>query len=391
MPDDVLDKNYKVITEISFEDLYKADKSTIKEISYDPEISKSIKEIDNSFPKINTEFAEVPILELSKIAQSHIKKFAEQGLELSKLASAAITPYADILNNFKVQTNPILEHFTKIQNPLKDYIQNQWIVMEPLIRQTQLWQDQLNSIASAVSIGAKDLLKRFPEGYFVRIKLESEYWIIVDNSLLIEIGNREDSDVTSLSPIVVEYYKKDDWAKLERMITNWTPLVDRERHRVFKSALCSAKQSTQDVHLLTVPAIIAQIDGLNRELYSFLPTEIKKKIEKEIKEKFSSELSTEKRPNLRPSIEINAIAEIVDYWSATMFEEIIFGGLFRDSKDIKSEENYALFRHKIMHGDKSYLKQQDEESFVRLILFTDFIINLIEKIKASSKDKQTTI
>jgi len=137
----------------------------------------------------------------------------------------------------------------------------------------------------------------------------------------------------------------------------------------------------------------ACLDGLTRDLYGFLPKNTKKRLEKEIRDNLPEAEKNNRRKDLRNEISVHSIAELVDFWTAEALQEIIFGGLFRTSKMISNDnnDNFSLFRHKIMHGDKEFLSYGNTENFIRLFLYADFLIKLIQDIQSGAMEVESVV
>ncbi|PZP52934.1 MAG: hypothetical protein DI586_11525, partial [Micavibrio aeruginosavorus] len=264
-------------------------------------------------------------------------------------------------------------------------IQEQTRPFQEALKQFHDLQDRLNfSEISQAFRGVTDFIRNIPPEHLIKIRLHSDHWLISDDGLLMLVVEEDLHDNEDIIPFVINYYKANGWYRLDTIMEEWQADIDQGRLKVFQAAIAMSKDNNhEDVHLLTVPALIAQIDGLVRELYGVLPKATRKRVEQEIKDNLPAELKG-KRTDVRHDVAVQTVAEIVDFWSAEMLQEVIFSGLFRESNKITPNESYSLFRHKIMHGDKAYLGYGNEENFIRLMLYADFIIKLIKQIKDGS-------
>lgn len=311
-------------------------------------------------------------LMLSKYEMPFAARIAIESVQQSyaptlKFLESWNSTYAAIADQFKQNETALIA---------LDIIQKQTFPFQIAQNQFANFQNQINFVTTDVLNGlTRTVQDLFPSDYFIKVRLRSQYWLIMDSVVLDKINDLSPA-YEEMGQVVVEYYKENSWKKLEDKVESWKPYIS-ERIELFSAFLYLTKEITSgESHKATVPAIIAQIDGLIRELRSLLPNEAKARIQQEILANLPEDLKG-KKVDTRNEVAVQVVAEVVDFWSAEMLQEIIFEGLFRDSKDIDSEGSYLLFRHKILHGDPSYLSYGTEENFVRLMLYVDFLVHLI--------------
>ncbi len=353
-----------------------------------PETLSALEEINNRYASLNKALYSSPAVQL-------MQQLEAQSLSLNKY----LQPYADIAQAFRLSIAPKMEAFAALQSslaplskqllefrsPLQEALEQIQKQTAPLQEAMKRFQDiqsridysQINEAFRSIT----DVINSIPRDRLIKLRLHSQYWLISDDELLLAVGDNDNLEAESLTDFVIGYYKDNNWTRMANMVQTWQISISQERLDIFNSALQHTQTaSSEDVHLLTVPALIAQIDGLIRELYSCLPKEIKKRIEKEITDSLPEEIKS-KRIDTRPNQVVASVAELVDYWSAEILQEAIYEGLFKSSNNITADGSYSLYRHKIMHGDKDFLRYGNEENFVRLMLYADFIINLINQVK----------
>lgn len=316
-----------------------------------------------------------------------MREIHKQTNQLSDLAKSVNSSYLRSMAELANGVSPLFQLVAQNQRPLLDFlkeIQEQTRPYQEAFKQLQIVQDSWRTAGLDALRDITEAMRGISADYYLRIKLRSQYWLIVDEDLIDKLSENNAHEREEVTPIVIDYYKASSWQRLEALVHSWTPYISEDRLDFFKAFVHLAKKiENGDSHKATVPAIIAHIDGLVRELRSILPTDIKTRIKQEVIENLPVELK-EKRVDVRDEVTVHVIAEVIDFWSADMLQEVVFGGLFRDSRDINPEESYLLFRHKIMHGDNAYLFYGTEENFVRLMLCADFIVQLIKRIKEHS-------
>lgn len=321
---------------------------------------------------------------------NEINRVSEQA-KLSQIQfSKALNPFAEFSEKLnKLYTSDIntISSMFSYENPLKetiDQIQKQMIPFQESMKcfnQIKLNIDY-DTISKSLS-GINNFIQSIPPEHLIKFRLHSENWLVNDEKLLNKIKEESYLESDLLAQYIIKYYKNNGWSKLRIIVICWDDAINQDRIDIFLSAINNAKTTeTNDIHFLTVPALIAQIDGLIRDLYSLLPKEIKKRIESEITENLPDDIKA-KRHDTRQDEIIGSIAELVDYWSAEILQEVIYNSLFKSSNKITEDQGYSLYRHKIMHGDKDFLNYGNEENFVRLILYADFIVRLIREVKLS--------
>ena len=251
----------------------------------------------------------------------------------------------------------------------------------------QIHNDIFATIQALQSWGV-DLRRAF-ETLRIKLRLLSQSWLVRDANVISEIRHEGDASSVALAKVVVKYYKENNWQKLEAMIRSWTN-IHSSRLYIFDSVLKVVQNSsTRNAYAATIPTLIAQIDGLIRALYAAFPSGFKCRIRRQLLSSPSDCGSdaidaTAKRVDLRPEQVIQGIIELGEPFSAKIMKEKIYGGLFKSSNSIHVDDDHSLNRHKIMHGEIDFLDYGSEENFVRLMLYADFIINLIRIVKVGS-------
>ena len=338
------------------------------------QLAQQMQEISNPHATLNT--ALHTSVATAQLAQQ-MKEISNLHATLNKALYSSFVPYSKALSELR---GPLPEFFEQIQKPAFQ----QQEAMRPFYKIQEFIDcfkinDAFRSIPDAINDPA--------QRYNVKLRLYAEYWLISDTDLLLEVNKNSDLEGDFVTEFVVNYYKKENWKRLGGLIRSWRGSISQERLDIFNSALTHTQASScSNVHLLTIPALIPQIDGLLRDLHSTLPKETKKRIEKEITDNLPDDMKG-KRLDIRPDQIIGSIAELVDDESAEILQEFIFEELFKPSNDIANDGGRSLYRHKIMHGNKIFLNYGKEDDFVRLMLYAHFIVNLINQVKSGSSKK----
>lgn len=354
----------------------------------EPQALQDLRRMNERITDLARGISSSPVMEAMRQLEEQQRRIRQPFIEISQALSIAMPPHLTAIQEITKGFTPLIDQITRMHNPYQDLIksiQEQARPFQDTLNQFRSLQERLNfpEINKAFR-GITEFIHSIPREYLIKVRLHSEYWLISDDNLLELVVGQELHGNEEIIPFVISYYSAEDWCRLEAIIDSWGNDVEPSRINVFQAAITAARASGQEnVHLLTVPALIAQIDGLVRDLYAILPRAVKKRVEKEIKSNLPAELSG-KRLDVRNEVAVQTVAEVVDFWSAEMLQEVIFSGLFRDSNKITPESSYSLFRHKIMHGDKEYLGYGNEENFIRLMLYAEFIINLIRQIKTGT-------
>ncbi|AGH98958.1 hypothetical protein [Micavibrio aeruginosavorus] len=354
----------------------------------EPQGLKAIREMNDKMTALSKGLSLSPVTEYMRQMEEQRKLFHGQFSGISQALSISMPSHMRAIDEITKGITPFVDQITKMHSPYQELmkqIQEQTRPFQEALKQFHALQDQLNfSEISKAFRGVTDFIRSIPPEHLIKVRLHSEHWLIGDDELLALVIEEDLHDNEEIIPFVIGYYKANGWHRLNTIVGEWQADIEPGRLKVFQAAIAMSKDADhEDVHLLTVPALIAQIDGLVRDLYGILPKLTRKRVEQEIKDNLPAELKG-KRTDVRHDVAVQTVAEIVDFWSAEMLQEVIFSGLFRDSNKITPDDSYSLFRHKIMHGDKEYLAYGNEENFIRLMLYAEFIIKLIKQIKDGS-------
>ena len=198
-----------------------------------------------------------------------------------------------------------------------------------------------------------------------------------------------------MESLIVSHYSENNWNRAEILIQSWQKYnFVGKRTDVFLDTLqinrISDERKEFNPNRPTLPALIAQIDGL----IEFL----KKSIYLKYISSSNPVYTLQDWKDNKNKIVIRQISHIVDHWSAMMLEDIIFKGLFCNSKHIQkklttdimfyNDQSYLIFRHKILHGDKSYMDYGTTENFIKVLLYADFIIRLIHFVQSENIESE---
>ena len=337
------------------------------------QFTKQMKEISDQRTALNKALYTSATAQFTK----QMKEISNQQAVLNKALYSSFVPYSKALSEFRSPVWKILEQIQK-----QDF-QQQAAMTQFLKIQKSINYFQINNAFQSIP----DTINDPDQWYNVGIRLYAEHWLISDTDLLLEVNKNSDLEGNPLTEFVVNYYKDENWKRLGDLIRSWRGSISQERLDIFNSALTHTQiSSCSNVHLLTIPALIPQIDGLLRDLYSTLPKETKKRIEKEIIDNLPDDMKG-KRLDTRPDQIIGSIAELVGDESAEILQEFIFEDLFKSSNDIANDGGRSLYRHKIMHGNKTFLNYGKEDDFVRLMHYAHFILYLINQVKSGSSKK----
>ena len=351
----------------------------------EPEAVKSLREISEGVSALSKGITSSPLMECMRQMDEQNKLFKQQFSGLSYALSLTVSPHIRALQEAARGLNPFFEQISEMRSAhqeLMDKFQEQ----RDIFRESYKHIDALRSTFdfpqfSKAFQSITDVIPVIPRQHILKLRLHSEHWLISDDLLSRAVEN-DLYENTVVVGFVIDFYKMDGWQQLERLVENWQQDILPERLEIFRSVIEAVKiADNQNIHNLTVPTLIPQIDGLVRDLYAILPQDIKKRVEQEVRDSLPKELQS-KRTDVRNEVAVQTIAEVVDFWSAEMLQETIFSALFRNSNHITSDDSYSLFRHKIMHGDREFLEYGNEENFIRSMLYAEFIIGLIRQIKA---------
>lgn len=354
----------------------------------EPSALKSIREMNSQMAALSKGLSLSPVVEYMRQMEEQRKLFHDQFSGVSQALRMTMPSHMRAIEEITRGLTPFVDQITKMHSPYQELmkqIQGQTRPFQEALKQFHDLQDRLNfSEISQAFRGVTDFIRNIPPEHLIRIRLHSDHWLISDDELLMLVVEEDLHDNEDIIPFVIDYYKANGWDHLNAIVEEWQTDIEQGRLKVFQAAIAMSKDNNHEgVHLLTVPALIAQIDGLVRDLYGVLPKATRKRVEQEVKDNLPVELKG-KRTDVRHDVAVQTVAEIVDFWSAEMLQEVIFSGLFRDSNKIMPNESYSLFRHKIMHGNKEYLGYGNEENFIRLMLYAEFIIKLIKQVKNGS-------
>lgn len=279
-------------------------------------------------------------------------------------------PYEALQSHFNQKVIPFPEYVSLMQQSLSSPTTNFRLNSNT----NELWSTKFENSFSIETTPREEILKE---------QLQGEYWLISDSELLAEATANGMFNSKMAIPFVMEYYKNNDWNKLKEMIRSWETIVDIERLKVFESAVACTSESKSNIHLLTVPSLIGQIEGLHKELQLAIPSETLKSAEARLRRRKPKNIH---KKELEKRVTEESVWELMNESGLTwLLEYAIHEAFFRNSKEIQINEEYSLFRHKIMHGEKEYIRFCNEESFFRLFLYADFIITLTSEIRSKSE------
>lgn len=164
----------------------------------------------------------------------------------------------------------------------------------------------------------------------------------------------------------ITFYTKNNWEETKRLLKEWEEHYEfiHIRIPILKSCLNIITISAiEDFATVVIPCLIAQLEGILRDFYVFLDP-------KEPREK-----ATPKKLGEHPLVSNLPLSEGRGLMSAII-------NVFQDDKDIKAKTEkelleYNMYRHKIQHGEPSFLNYGTVETLIRLILFLDSSIKTI--------------
>ncbi len=323
--------------------------------------------------------ASLKLKEKNRLIPAQIEAFRNITPALNQSLTAQIQASKEINESFSLLSKQLLEFRSPLQEAVEQ-IQRQISLFQKTTKQFREFQRQLDFTQIT------DNARIFARKRLVKLRLHSEYWLINDDLLLAEIYEAKDIEGDALSKFIVDYYKVNNWERLDHIVSSWQNLIFPGRMNIFRAAIYYTKSANEtDIHLLNVRTLIPEIDGLVRDLYSILPKDMKKRIRKIIIENLPEENKKKnKRVDTRPDEVVGSIAEIIDFSTAEIFDSVIYEGLFKNSNQITDGETYLLYRHPIIHANKDFLNYGKEEYFIRLILYADFIIDIIRRINNDS-------
>lgn len=378
-------------------------------------LQKTLEEFAEQNSKIRNSFNDFPVNQFSAMdgtlrqIESHMSPIQRQARELIRnsinlpqiqpnLSAQSIQSLKQAQENiiriseqFKPYQSLLLKemNFTAIQKTAYEMEKQ----LEPFRKQTEALFKALDF--PKISTLAKPLasfVASIPVDTWTELRLNAQYWIIPDKSLIkeISVANFERDD--EVTDFITNFYAGNEWNKVHDLLEKWGCYDFMEqRLLVLRSCLdlaIAGEEQGINSYLAITPAMIAQIDGLMKELSSALPSQLKKKVDTELRQELQIlDVKEKKRKDLRDKITPLCVGELTNDFCAYLLEKIIIDGLFRNSNDIDNllKENsgdFCLFRHKIMHGDSSFLNYGTKSNFIRLILYINFIVETIHQIKS---------
>ena len=260
--------------------------------------------------------------------------------------------------------------FRKLQETLNEIISPAQELTKMLEKQSQILQHFSN----------KEVI--------ITMNLYLTHWIVIDNYLLEKLYKTDLSNSDDIESLIVSHYSENNWNQAEILIRSWQKFnFVGKRVNIFLDALEVNRMSDErkgfNPNRLACPALIAQIDNLIKFL--------KESIYLKYVGSANPICSIQDWEQDKKRIVLQQIDHIVDRWSALMLRNIIFKGLFCDSKDIpkkvsNKKQEFLIFRHKILHGDQNYMDYGTKENFIRILLYADFIIFLISRVQSENRE-----
>lgn len=265
--------------------------------------------------------------------------------DLAKVLQVKINPeYIDAYNNFKKVAKSIQEISVKI-----------------------------NKIISQVAPIAIPKINSAINNFLTNTRIIKGHWIVIDDELFNMLKTKD--SIEDITKTIVDYYTENKYEKLIKIFNEIEALnIIPERMHILKSCMQIIKSSSQKhAYNIVIPTLMAQATGIIEEdCVKLIPENILIKKEDGHKVSGAREL-------------LNALEKFdCNILFYEMFNSAINNGLFKNIN--KSDyENYkrecGSNRHKILHGEQSFLDYGTKENLIRtcldlyLLCFTKLFLN----------------
>lgn len=297
--------------------------------------------------------------------QDSIRKALEPAISFQKTVNELVQPILRQQDEIK----RLLEPFAETQRLALSFAEQ---IKVPLIRD---FVDPFRKVMDSI-----------PPEMWVRVRLSSGFWVIEDEEIIAHLTENRHSGINQ-EEYICEYYSADGWRKLGLIVEKWAECkAIKHRYPILKDCFETLKLAQdKDINIANViiPTLIAQIEGLKREILEIPSEEFKAQIQTQLGVSLvpaNGKQSKKAKSDERELLQF-LIAEHLSESCAFTFYEII-GELFKNSYDFTKEKENGdnvinLNRHKIQHGDRILLDYGSEENLVRLFLYIDFMIKII--------------
>jgi len=207
-------------------------------------------------------------------------------------------------------------------------------------------------------------------------------YIIYDKNILTELSKNNNilDNKKELNKFIINYYIKENFKNLEDMIISWNGSNDNiltKRISILNASLEVGKTcNNKDFYFSTsIPLLLAQLTGINEDIYNKIPKDKIEEIKKCLKENLKKENDNRNKIMVEFLYRYKPDSFLIYYGQIN--QKTLLNGYSIEKYEKNSHENkFDLFRHKILHGDKKYLDYSNEKNFIICWLQLNFLINI---------------
>jgi len=299
--------------------------------------------------------------------------------KLRRLAGVFMKKESHIFQYFK-ETNDE-EFFDNFRKAFKEFHQKQFEQIGEAMRffveffsYAKLAEDALKSF-SEFWLKLGEILKEFAEKYGIAeqeaIRVLRRYkWCITPSLPLpfvfrvVEIGRKRGNQRGIINKLFVDYFCSNNYSNLSSLVESWeVKSLFKPRMKIFRDCITALKilKGHANPSILVLPVLIAQIDGIWREIIARTGQHL--------------ESSSTKRKDTQISYSemkrsIKRVLPEVDLLNLT--EEVLCDILFQDTHFGKRLKNpFGFSRHKIIHGE--YFRYGNIDNTLRAFLILDYL------------------
>lgn len=338
-------------------------------------------------------------------ASLDIPKIPLSVFENAKLISNALPRISTPMMHIN---NSLSEMFLQNQNQLNLISQQFFAIQSSLPKISAVYnsiQPQILSFFENNFSSIENSIRRREEWRVLNSRLIENYWIILDNELL-DILQKKDitnEDENKIESIIVEYYLKDNCAKLKTQFSEYDYLEAFKKRKaiIHDCFFILDKVPLDTASTVVIPTLLAQITGLYDGISTLVPKEEKNRIEKELKEQNAKKLycpatksckkangCTFERPSgqkLKKDMVKAYMESIVHSVYYNAFVSVI-EKTFLNGEKVKQASNSTknIYRHPILHGDNTeYVSRND---LIRCFLELAFLLKLYDILSLKQQE-----
>lgn len=217
--------------------------------------------------------------------------------------------------------------------------------------------------------------------------LKSRYWVVMDEAVIQALCELDNSNEDAREAFLIKHFTQNGWAAVAEKMELWGahPFM-AERMPILRDTLQTIKKLEQqdaDINPFNValPTLLAQMDGLRKELIQSIPEQARRKAKLEMQQ-----AGPKKKKIDQNELLANCISELIDAFTAFILADVILEGVFKHGRDMEPDDEqdpeyeFNILRNGILHGDKNFLDYGTRENTVRVFLYLDFLIQIIAEV-----------